>query len=108
MTVYPGLVRRLNQTASTQRRKKVGKKFDFEASLASVSCSSPYPADPEIRNRLGLETPNELLEVYTLAVDIVAGDVFTYSGIDYPVKSAAHWPMTGGRFLKLILEDLKT
>ena len=57
---------------------------------------------------MALDTPHELLEVFAENVDIREGDVLTYDGTDYPVRSCANWPGTDSRFLRLVIEDLKS
>ena len=108
MSRYPGLARRLSETASTKRDTLAGGKFTPAVNLAVVSITSPYPADPELRQRLELDTPHELLEVFTASVDIREGDILTYAGVDYPIRSCANWPAGDSRFLRLIVEDLKS
>lgn len=53
--------RRFTTTASTKRRATTN--------LASISCTPPYPVDAEIRTRPGLDTPNELLQVFVDGTD---------------------------------------
>ena len=108
MTTYPGLRRRLDQTADTNRRSKSGSKFTWASNLSSLACTEPYPLDPEIRARMALATPHELLEVFADDVDIVAGDELVYDSITYPVRAVGNWPSTNSRFLRLVIEDLKS
>lgn len=98
----------LSQTASTTRRQKTGNKFAQGANLPRVACSVPYPADPEIRNRPVLDTPYELFEVFTEVADIREGDHLVYDGTDYPIHSCGNWPVSNGRFLHLIIVELKS
>ena len=108
MTSYPGLILRLSQNATTIRRQKTGKKFTDVENLTSVKCSYPYPISGELKLRMGLDTPHEILEIFTMAVDIEAGDILVYGGIEYPIKAVEKWPRGNGRFLRLMLEELRT
>jgi hypothetical protein len=69
-------------TASTKRSPAIsgGKRGNPVAKLLGLKCTPLDPVDPEIRQRLALNTPHELLETF------VDG---------------------GGVFLHLILEELK-
>lgn len=106
MTQYSGLALRLNQNATTKRRNKVGTKFTDEENLTSLQCSYPYPLSGEVKLRMGLDTPHEILEVFTMAIDIETGDIFVFDGVEYPIKAVEKWPRINGRFLRLILEEL--
>ena len=64
----------LDRTADTKRSTLSGGKFGAPATyLTGVKCTRPTPLDPEIRQRLTLDTPHELLEVFTEAADIQEG-----------------------------------
>lgn len=77
-----GMSRFLRVTASTKRAPAItgGKRGEAVTNLTGVKCMNLDPVDPELRNRLELETPHELLQT-------VANG--------------------GGVFYRLILEDLK-
>jgi hypothetical protein len=53
-------------TASTKRSPAIsgGKVGAPVTSVASLRCSPLDPVDPELRQRLSLETPHELLQTY--------------------------------------------
>lgn len=77
-------------------------------SVASLACTPLDPVDPEIRQRLGLEGPHEVLETFVAGTyDIREGDLFTYASTDYPIRAAEYWKWKGSAYLRLILEDLK-
>ena len=68
-----GIARLATETASTKRPPAVvaGKRGAPVTLLASIQCTPLDPADPEIRQRLALETPHELLQTF-----VNGGDVF--------------------------------
>lgn len=69
-------------TASTKRSPALssGVRGAMTTNLASVKCTPLDPVDPDLRSRLKLNTPHELLECF----------------------------VDGTPYLRLILEDLKT
>ena len=102
------------ETASTKRPPAIsgGKRGVAVSYLTSITTTRLYPLDAEKRQALEIDTPHELLEVFTLTnYDILEGDIFVYGGVDYPVRAAEEWgdyvAMSGGARLRLILEDLK-
>ena len=107
MTTYRGLAQRLNQLATTKRRDKTGAMFADAQNLKKVKCSYLYPLGSDVKLRMGLDTPHQIFEIFTQLVDIKAGDVFVFAGVDYPVRAAEQWPNPNGRFLRLIVEGLK-
>jgi len=101
------------ETASTKRNPAIasGKRGSPATYLTGLRCTPLDPVDPEMRNRLNLDTPYELLQTFVVgAQDILEGDVLTLNGVDYPIRAVAEWPASrqGGDALRhLILEDLK-
>ena len=100
-------------TASTKRPPAIssGKRGAAATNISSLRCTPLDPVDPEIRQRLILNTPNELLQTYTEGgLDIVEGDILTVSSVDYPIRAVGewYWPVDGTNTCYLILEDLKT
>lgn len=77
-----GIKRMLSVTATTKRPTSLGagKRGDLATNLRCVKCMPLDPVDPELRKRLDLNTPHELLQT------IADG---------------------GAVFYRLILEDLK-
>ncbi|MBP8291476.1 MAG: hypothetical protein KAX65_01810 [Caldilineaceae bacterium] len=65
--------RLMNQTASTKRSPAIvsGKRGTPTTNLASLRCSPLDPVAPDLAQRMGLNTPHELLQT---TVD--GGDVF--------------------------------
>lgn len=76
--------------------------------VASLVCTPLDPVDSELRQRLGIDSPHELLQTFTEETGILEGDIFVVSGTEYPVKSCAEWTdFRGDTYLHLILEHLK-
>ncbi len=71
-----GFKRMANVTASTKRTKK----GEPTTLLTGLKCTPLDPVDPELRRRLALETPHELLQTFLA---------------------------DGNGFVRIILEDLK-
>lgn len=96
-------------TASTMRAPAIsgGKRGTPTTQVAALKCTPLDPVDPELRQRLALDTPHELLQTCTAETDIREGDVLTVSGTDYPIRSCAEWSWRGGSYRQLILEVLK-
>jgi len=98
------------ETASTKRPPSMsgGKRSTPAAKLTTVLCTPLDPVDPELRERLGIHTPHELLQTFCHGdYDILPGDLFTYGGKDYPVRSVAEWKWRGSTYRHVILEDTK-
>lgn len=86
-----------------------GKRGTPTVFLTDIRCTPLDPVDPEIRFRLGIETPFELLQTFVMSnSDVVAGDILvTSTNVEYPVKSVGEWEWRGSMFLHLYVEDLK-
>lgn len=111
MGVSLSFLRLLTKTASTKRPPApvAGKRGVPETHLTGVKCTPLYPVDPELRERLALESPHTLWQIFVAdGTDIVAGDVLVYGGKDYPVKAVApwEWPSSGQAFGAVIVEEL--
>ena len=105
--------RLLTQTASTQRATvdiSTGKRSTPTTKLTSVTCTRIYPADQEVRQRLQLQTPHELHQVYVDDnVDVIEGDLWVQSSKTYTVRSVGDWPWRGTSddYKTIVLEELK-
>lgn len=100
----------LTVTASTKRAPAIagGKRGAPVVNLASLRCMPLDPVDPELRQRLALTTPHELLQTFAIGpLDIVEGDILIVAATEYPIRSCAEWEWRGSKFLHLVLEDLK-
>jgi hypothetical protein len=99
-------------TASTKRPPTLvnGKRGDPATNLSSLSCFPLDPVDPELRQRMAINTPHELLQTFTQGgLDIQEGDLLVVGTTEYPIRACAewHWPEDDANYLHLILEDLK-
>lgn len=97
-------------TVSTKRHPALvgGKRPEPVLHLSGLMCIPLMPVDSEVRLRMGLDSPHELLQTFVDGDhDIHEGDYLTSGGIDYPIKAVAEWPWRGGVRKHLILEDLK-
>lgn len=108
-----GFTRFATVTASTKRPPAVagGKRGVPVTQIVSLSCLPLDPVDPELRERLGLETAHELLQTFAQGgLDIQEGDVLVVGSTEYPIRAVAdwRWPPDGADYLQLVLEDLKT
>lgn len=63
--------RMLRYTCSTLRNPVVvnGKRGMAETHLTDLRCTALDPVSPELRSRLGLETPHELKQVFAVSSD---------------------------------------
>lgn len=100
-------------TASTKRSPAIssGKIGAATTSIASLRCTPLDPIDPELRQRMTINTPHELLQSFTEGgLDILEGDILTVAGTDYPIRAVGewYWPIDGTNTLYMVLEDLKT
>lgn len=104
-----GMDRFLTVTASTKRAPALssGKRGAPAAHVTSLKCTPLDPVEPDLRKRMALETPHELLQTFTNETDIVEGDILVAASVDYPIRSCAEWTWRGTTFRHLILEDLK-
>lgn len=111
MGVSASFRRLLTKTADTKRPPTLvgGKRGAPQTHLTDVRCTPLYPVDPELRERLALESPHTLWQVFVAdGADIRAGDVLVYGGEEYPVKAVAPWPWpsSGLSFGAVIVEEL--
>src|SRR5689334_17801146 len=98
-------------SASTKRPPNVssGKRGSPATNVASLSCTPLDPVDPEVRQRLMLETDNVILETFVQAsIDIKVGDTLVVSGVEYPIKAVAdwYWPTDQTTYRHLFIEKL--
>lgn len=97
-------------TASTKRTPAIagGKRGVAATQIASLSCTPLDPLDAEIRQRLALDTPHELLQtVVDDGLDIVEGDVLVQGTKEYPIRAVEDWAWRTTTYRLLVLEDLK-
>ncbi len=96
-------------TASTKRTvASSGKITAPTTSIASLAITPLYPVDPDLKQRLALQTPHELLQAFTEGTpDVREGDVLVVAGVDYPIKSVADWSGLSGSYKLLVVENLK-
>jgi hypothetical protein len=100
-------------TASTKRHGAVGSTTGLRAAaatnIASLKCTPLDPVDAELKQRLGLDTPHQLLQTYVDGgLDIKVGDILVVSSVEYPIKRCGKWDwrLTGSNFVALVVEDL--
>ena len=100
-------------SASTKRSPSIasGKRGSPTTKLASVSCTPLDPVTEEVRRRVGLDTPHELLMCYAVgSVDIKEGDILVVGSSEYPIKAVGEWsasPQGSDGFIELVVEELK-
>lgn len=77
--------------------------------LTDIRCTPLDPVDPDIRFRLAVETPHELLQTFVFVDQgIKEGDILVdANNTEYPIKSVGEWKWKSTKFLHLYLEDLK-
>jgi len=96
-------------TASTKRAPGItsGKRGAPATNVLSLRCTPLDPVDAELRQRLGLQTPHELLQCFTEETDVREGDVLVVGATEYPIRSCAEWLWWGRTFCHLVVEELK-
>jgi hypothetical protein len=99
-------------TASTKRPPAFsgGKRGAAATNISSMKCTPLDPVDSEIRERLGLMGPMELLQTFCDdGLDIIEGDILVVSGTEYPIRSVAdwYWSADAANYLHLVVEELK-
>lgn len=100
-------------TASTKRPPTLsgGKRGKPTTQEASFACTPLDPIDPEVRQRLMLESPNVILETFVEnadgSLDIQAGDILVVGSTEYPIKSCEDWTWRGTTYRHLYVEKLK-
>lgn len=100
-------------TCGTKRSPSVasGKRGVPVTNLSDLKCLPLDPVNPEIRMRLELDTPHEVLQTMVEGgPDIVEGDVLTVGSDEYDIRSVADWTWRPSETdtLLLVLEELKT
>lgn len=104
--------RAANVTASTKRPPSIsgGKRGAPATNISSLSCTPLDPINPELRQRLALETPHELLQTFVdTALDIKEGDILVVSDTEYPIRAVGDWAAAASMpaYKWLVIEDLK-
>lgn len=99
-------------TASTKRAAIAsGKRGTPTTHLEYLAITPLDPVEPELQNRLHLDTPHELLQCFAPGdSDVKEGDVLVVDDVEYPVRRAAYWASgtrSGGEFTHLVVEDLR-
>lgn len=97
-------------SASTKRSPAVsgGKRGTPSTNVASLVCTPLDPVDQELRERIGLSTPNEWLQTFVdNDVDVVEGDFLVVGSKEHPVKWVGDWTWRDTTYRHLIVEDLK-
>lgn len=97
-------------TAQTKRAPAIsgGKRGEMEFHLANFKCTPLDVVDAELRQRLTLDTPHELLQTFVDGnLDIREGDLLVVGGKEYPIRAVADWTWRGSVYRHLVVEDLK-
>jgi len=100
-------------TCGTKRSPSVasGKRGVPTTHLSGLKCLPLDPVDAEIRTRLELDTPHEVLQTMIEGgPDIKEGDVLVVGSSEYDIRSVAdwNWRPSATDTLLLVLEELKT
>jgi len=108
-----GFSRFATVTASTKRPPAVssGKRGVPATEISSLKCLPLDPVDAEVRERLGLDTPHELLQTFAQGgLDIREGDFLVVGSTEYPIRAVEdwRWPPDEADYVRLVLEELKT
>ena len=76
--------------------------------IASIVCTPLDPIDGELRIRLALDTPYELLQTFFETTEtIIEGDILVVDTNEYPIRSVEDWPRGSVVTYHCVLEDLK-
>ena len=105
-----GVRRFLTVAASSKRAPPLsgGKRGPAVTHLTGLLCTPLDPVDSDLRQRLQIQTPHELLQTFVEgSVDVKEGDFFAVAGTDYPVRQVEEWSWRGSAYRRLVLEDLK-
>lgn len=105
--------RAANVTASTKRPPTIssGLRGAPETYLTDIACTPLDPVDPELKQRMGLDSPHELLQTFVdTALDIVEGDILVIDSEEYPIRAVGDWASTGSMpaYKWLVVEELKS
>jgi hypothetical protein len=108
-----GFSRFATVTASTKRPPAVssGKRGVPATEISSLTCLPLDPVDAEVRERLALDTPHELLQTFAQGgLDIREGDILVVGSTEYPIRAVEdwRWPPDSADYVRLVLEELKT
>jgi hypothetical protein len=99
-------------TASTKRPPPLvgGKRSSPATHVVELLCTPLDPVDPEVRQRLLIDSPHAILETYMQdSVDIAYGDTLVVGAIEYPVKwvESWYWPPDGTTYRHVYVEWIK-
>lgn len=98
--------------ASTKRApamSSAGKVGEPVLKIPAMACTPLDPVNTELAQRLAVDTPHTLLQCFAdgALLDVLNGDFLVVNDRSYPIKSVAPWVGFGGRFIHLVVEDLK-
>jgi len=107
-----GFTRMATVTASTKRPPALssGVRGAATTNLSSLACLPLDPVDAELRARVAIDTPHELLQTFVQGgLDIEEGDILVVGGVDYPIRAVEDWtwPPDSEDYIRLIVEQLK-
>ena len=98
-------------SASTKRASlSSGKRGTPTTNLSGLSATPLDPVSAELQERLGLESPMELLQTFVSgALDIVEGDILVVGSTEYPIRAVEDYAAgpSAPAFLRLVIEELK-
>lgn len=99
-------------TASTKRPPAIssGIRGAATTNLSSLSCLPLDPVDAELRARVAIDTPHELLQTFVQdGLDIAEGDILVVDSTEYPIRAVEdwYWGPDEENYLRLIVEELK-
>lgn len=107
----PGFRRQATETYSTKRLPAIvsGKRGAAATLIASMKGTPLDPVDPELRQRMQIDTPHEVLQCFVDgSQDVQEGDTLVdLAGLEYPVRSVADWKWRTWYYRHLIVEDLR-
>lgn len=100
-------------TAGTKRSPPIvsGKRGVPTTNLSGLKVLPLDPIDPDLRIRLELDTPHEVLQTQIeFGPDIQKGDILTVGSDEYTIRAVGDWTWrpAGTDILTLILEALET
>ncbi len=99
-------------TASTKRSPLIaGGKVGVPAlHVPELRCTPLDPISAETAQRLGLDTPYTLRQIFVadVAPDVVKGDLLVVDGHEYPVRAVEPWDWSPGEtYLRVVVEVLE-
>lgn len=103
------LARLATVSASTKRATfSSGRRSAPTEQISSLDVTPLDPVSAELAQRLGLDTPHEVLQTFCEGdLDLQEGDILVVGTEEYPIRALEEWTYGDTTSYRLVVEELK-